>query len=173
MSDEKLHSSFRHTPVLRLEDVRRGRTTQNADVEPVRIKVEIACNEDVGQTIQSCITSELEQARCLVVADEKPDWILSVIAFRYRTLVELSIVLRRLFRSTVPGTEVERVDSDGRAVLREGGWLYESLRFHGLFGVREPELKQFLAQLVGQFKAAHWDTHNQTRSREGYAMKSD
>ncbi len=123
MSENTNPSRTDHPPVLQLEEIRRARKSPDANPQLVRIKVEVACDEPVGAIIRNRLASTFESKGCLVVADDKPDWILSVIAFGHGNLVELSIVLRRLFRSTVPGTEVDEVDAEGRTRLREGGWL--------------------------------------------------
>ncbi len=165
MGDETTRSNSNLKTVLQLEDLRRAKKEQNDYVLPIRIQVEVQCGEPVGKVIRECVSTAFESAGCVVVGDDKPDWILSVIAFSHGDLVELSIVLRRLFRSTIPGTEVESVDSRGMAHLRPGGWLYESLRFHGLFGVRKSGLEPFLARLVKDFAVQHWN--NQTHKKSG------
>jgi len=62
-----------------------------------------------------------------------------------------------MFRSTSPGSELEGWDDQGNAKLKDGAWLYESLRFHGLYGVRKMELANFLKGLIGEFNAKHWN----------------
>ena len=98
---------------------------------------------------------ELRRVGCTVVEHEEPGWIYSVIAFQYGDSIELSIVLRQFFHSTRPGTEVDRVKPDGRICLRSGAWVYESLRFHGLFGVARSELEGFLADIAAEFGHQH------------------
>lgn len=166
MSKNSNPSANDHPSVLHLEEVRRTKKSPDPNSQPVRIKVEVACDEPTGSIIRNRLGSTFESKGCLVVADDKPDWILSVIAFAHGNLVELSIVLRRLFRSTVPGTEVEEIDAEGRTRLREGGWLYESLRFHGLFGVPRMELEAFLAQLVADFAKRHWESQIPATQRQ-------
>jgi hypothetical protein len=164
MGDETTGSHNNPQTVFRLEDLRKSKKDQNVKPLPVRIHVEVACREPVGKEIQDCATAAFESAGCLVVGNDKPDWILSVIAFSHGDLVELSIILRKLFRSTLPGTEVESVDTWGKARLRSGGWLYESLRFHGLFGVPKGELGPFLARLAKDFAVQHWDEQTHKKS---------
>jgi hypothetical protein len=167
MSEETTHSSGNRKGIFRLDELRREKELKIRHKPQVRVKVEVMCREQIGRIIQQFIVSELESRGCLDVQDDKPDWILSLIAFSHGEMVELSIVLRALFRSTTPGTEVDRIESDGNVVLREGGWLYESLRFHGLYGVPRADLGRFLGQLVSEFKAEHWDPNNTHESRVG------
>ncbi len=165
MSDETRRPTDNPKTVLRLEDLRKAREEQNKDVLPARVQVEVSCREPVGEVIKNCVSAAFESAGCLVVGDDKPDWILSVIAFNYGDIVELSVILRKLFRSTIPGTEVDGVDSSGKVHLRPGGWLYESLRFHGLFGVRKGDLAPFLEKMAKDFAAQHWDKETHKKSR--------
>jgi hypothetical protein len=137
--------------IFQLEALRKAKQEDDARKASGRVKVEVACRESVGEFIQDRFSAAFESVGCAVVGDDKPDWMLSVIAFSAGNLVELSIVLRRLFRSTVPGTEVEHVDAEGAARLRAGGWVYESLRFHGLFGVPTAELGTFIDRTVRDF----------------------
>lgn len=158
MSNEAIESRRNHPAVVKLDDLRRLRERQEGYVPPIPVRVEVACHEEVGLTIQSCMGAALESLGCRVEEEKDPDWVFSVIAFSHGELVELSIILRRLFRSTRPGTEMEPVDSQEEGDLRKGNWLYESLRFHGLFGVRRPELHQFLEKLANDLAAKHWNT---------------
>lgn len=167
MSDKIDPPALSRPAVLQLEEVRRAKKSHDGTLPPVRIKVEVACEEPVGETIRNRLASTFESLGCNAVGEDKPDWILSVIAISYGDLVELSIVLRRLFRSTVPGTEAEGLDSEGRVLLRQGGWLYESLRFHGLFGVRRPELDSFLAKMAADFATRHWKGRIRRRGAAG------
>jgi hypothetical protein len=137
-----------------LAERRRAKEHEKLSFSPVRIRIEVACREDVGGHIESCLMKELNRTGSLVVRDDRPDWMLSVIAFSAGRMVELSIVLRKFFRSTSPGTEMSD-QQDGPAALRGGGWLYESLRYHGLFGVSRSELEAFLTGLVREFTAEH------------------
>lgn len=174
MNDETTHARGNRNGIFRLDELRRNKKSKETRIPPVRIKVEVACRERVGETIQRLIASELEAKDCLVVQDDKPDWILSMIAFSHGELVELSIVLRALFRATTPGTEVDRVEPDGNVILRQGGWVYESQRFHGLYGVPRADLERFLARVVREFRSEHWDpdNSNQSESERGRAGRS-
>jgi len=128
---------------------------KNALPKLVRIKVEVTCRQEIGETIKRVIGSELRARGYLVDDYDKPDWILSIIAFLHGDLVEMSILFRKLFRSTTPGTEVDLDDSEGHVGLRRGGWLYESLRFHGLFGIPTAELDGFSERLVKELATEH------------------
>ena len=63
----------------------------------------------------------------------------------------MSVVLRRLFRSTSPGTEMVKESGSDRETLRKGGWVYESLKYHGLHGVPKLALGDFLKDLALEF----------------------
>lgn len=166
MGDETTRSNNNPGTVLRLEDLRKAKHEQNDHDLPARVHVEVTCREPAGELIRKRVSQVFESTACLIAADEKPDWILSVIAFGQGELVEMSIILRRLFRSTLPGTEVESLDSCGNARLRPGGWLYESLRFHGLFGVRKDDLEPFLTRLATDLATQNWgeQTHKTAAS---------
>lgn len=151
MKDDASRSNLGSVSILQLNALKKARQEQSNQAPHARVKVEVACTEPVGKLILDRFSADFESMGCLVVGDDKPDWILSVIAFSAGDIVELSIVLRRLFRSTLPGTEVENLDSDGTPRLRAGGWVYESLRFHGLFGVPRAELASFIGQMVRDF----------------------
>jgi hypothetical protein len=118
----------------------------------VRVMVEVACNEPVGEKINIGLARELGDLGYVVVSDHRPDWVFSIIAFQHGSLVELSVVLRQLFRSTAPGTEMLTSDCAGNGVLREGGWVYESLRLHSLHGVPTSQLSNFLKSLAKEFE---------------------
>jgi hypothetical protein len=162
MSESKTTSDSRNATVLHMDDRRRGAKSRDALPEPVRIKVEVACHDVTGQTIKAVIGSKLESHGCILVESDKPDWVLSIIAFSHGDTVEMSIILRRLFRSTAPSTEVEQVDEERRVGLRQGGWLYESLRFHGLFGVPTADLDCFFERLVKDFANENWKQPSST-----------
>jgi hypothetical protein len=163
MSDERKNSGRNHATVLKLDDLRRARERRDGYFPPIRVKVEVACHEEADLAIERRMRAALGSLGCRVGGEDEPDWVLSIIAFSYGDLVELSIVLRRLFRSTFPGTEMARVDSKELGDLCQGKWLYESLRFHGLFGVRRAELNQFLARLANDLATKHW--HTETRKQ--------
>jgi hypothetical protein len=130
-----------------------GRTCRKKNA--VRVQVEVACNEPVGENIKSWLTEELGKLDGVVVVDRGPHWVLSIIAFHYGHLVELSLILRQFFRASKPGTEKgTSTPSDGKA-LKPGAWVYESLRFHGLFGVWADELKGLLASIAEEFGKNH------------------
>ncbi len=155
MSEQTMRRNSENANVVRLTDRKATERFKNAARKLVRIKVEVTCHHDFGETIQRAIGSELRVRGYLVDDHDKPDWILSIIAFRHGDLAEMSIIFRRLFRSTTPGTEVDPGDSEGYVGLRQGGWLYESLRFHGLFGVPTAELGGFSERLVKELAAEH------------------
>jgi hypothetical protein len=140
-----------HRRVVQLDEYRRGETRkQKTDVSP-KVQIEVVCNEPIRDRIKSLLAEELRRVGCAAVDHEEPGWIYSIIAFQHGESIELSIILRQFFRSTRPGTEVDRVESDGRICLRSGSWVYESLRFHGLFGVLQSELESFLADIAAEF----------------------
>ena len=148
MSNDTTESYAMPPAIFQLEALKKAKQEDIARKAKGRVKVEVACREPVGKFIQERFSAAFESVGCVVVGDDKPDWILSAIAFSAGNIVELSLVLRRLFRSTVPGTEIEHVDAEGAAQLRAGGWVYESMRFHGLFGVPTMQLGAFIDQTV-------------------------
>ncbi len=162
MSERKTTSDSRNATVLHMDDRRRGAKSQDTLPESVRIKVEVACHDFRGQTIKAAIGSKLKSQGCILVESDKPDWVLSIIAFSHGAAVEMSIILRRLFRSTAPSTEVAHVEEERGVGLRQGGWLYESLRFHGLFGVRTADLASFFERLVKDFANENWKQPSST-----------
>jgi hypothetical protein len=117
--------------------------------------VEIACNDAIGEDIKMRLTRDLEESGRVKVSDDRPDWVFSIIAFHQYNLVELSVLIRQFFRSTAPGTEMAISGSSGQAVRRKGGWSYESLKYHGLHGVPQPELGDFLKNLAKGFVDQH------------------
>jgi hypothetical protein len=155
MSEQRIRRNSENANVLQMRDRRTPDMFKNALPNLVRIKVEFNCHQDIGETIKRAINSKLKARGYLLDDYDKPDWILSIIAFRHGELVEMSIIFRRLFRSTTPGTEVELVDSEGHVGLRQGGWLYECLLFHGLFGVPAAELEGFSERLVKDLATEH------------------
>jgi hypothetical protein len=161
MSENRMTSDYQNKSVLQLEDRRTLGKSKNALFESVRIKAEIDCHESTGKTIKNAIYSKLTSHGCLIVDYEKPDWVLSVIALSHGTMVQMSIILRKLFRSTTPGTEVDHVDSKDQIRLRKGAWLYESLRFHGLYSVPIAHLDHFFEKLLAELSAEHWKDPSQ------------
>jgi hypothetical protein len=155
MSEQRIKRNSENANVLQMKDRRTPDRLRNALPNLVRIKVEVTCDQDIGETIRGVIGPKLRARDYLVNDHDKPDWILSIIAFRHGEQVEMSIIFRRLFRSATPGTEVELVDSEGHVGLRQGGWLYESLLFHGLFGVPAAELESFSERLVKDLASEH------------------
>lgn len=121
----------------------------------VRVQVEVACNEPVGENIKSWLTEELGKFDRVIVLDDGPDWVFSIIALHSGQLVELSVILRQFFRASEPGTEHDTSTPSGRQTLKPGAWVYESLKFHGLFGVRTTEFKGFLASMAEEFGKNH------------------
>jgi hypothetical protein len=116
-----------------------------------RVEVEVACNEPIGEDIRKGLTEEFGKLDGVIVVDEAPDWVYSIIAFHYGQLVELSVVLRQFFRASKPGTEQDTSTPGGGKTLKSGAWVYESLRFHGLFGVQAADLKGLLASMAEEF----------------------
>jgi hypothetical protein len=115
------------------------------------VMIEVACDGPIGADIKSCLTGHLEESGYVTVSDDRPDWVFSIIAFYHGDLVEMSVVLRQLFRSTSPGTEMVKESGTDRETLRKGGWVYESLRYHGLHGVPKQNLETFLKGLAKEF----------------------
>jgi hypothetical protein len=115
------------------------------------VMIEVACDGPIGADIKSCLTGHLEESGYVTVSDDRPDWVFSIIAFHHEDLVEMSVVLRQLFRATSPGTEMVKESGSDRETLRKGGWVYESLKYHGLHGVPKMALGDFLKGLAHQF----------------------
>ncbi len=142
-------------PIIELNKHRKRGSVAGAASGCVTAMVEIACDGAIGAVIKSCLTRHLEESGYVTVSDDRPDWVFSIIAFHYESLVEMSVVLRRLFRSTAPGTEMVKAGGADREMLRKGGWVYESLRYHGLHGVPETALEDFLKRLAKEFASQH------------------
>ncbi len=121
----------------------------------VTVMVETASDDAIGSDINICLTRCLQESGWVTVSDDRPDWVFSIIAFHQYDVVEMSVILRKLFRSTAPGTEMAISDSSGQAILRRGHWVYESLRYHGLHGVPRGNLEIFLKGLVDEFTSQH------------------
>lgn len=141
---------------IELRDYRK-RGSARASRRCVRVMVEVACDGPIGEDIKLRLTRRLEESGNLVLSENCPDWVFSIIAFDHGYLVELSVVLRQFFRSTAPGTEMAINELSGQAVRRNGGWVYESLRYHGLHGVPRPDLEDFLKGLAEGFISQHLD----------------
>jgi len=166
MSEQKTKPDSESANVVQMKDRRTPDRFETVLPNLARLKVEVTCHQDIGEDIRTVIGSKLRALGYLVDHYDKPDWILSIIAFRHGELVEMSIILRELFRSTTPGTEVESVDSEGHVGLRQGGWLYESLRFHGLFGAPTAELDGFFERLVMDLATEHMSRARPRRARQ-------
>jgi hypothetical protein len=121
----------------------------------VRVQIEVSCSQPVGEDIKKGLTGELGKLDGVVVVDRGPDWVFSIIAFHSGGLVELSVILRQFFRAGKPGTEGGAGTPSDEKTLRPGAWVYESLRFHGLFGVRVADLKGLLGSLAEEFGKNH------------------
>ncbi len=147
--------------VLRLDGRKRRERISERSRGSVKIAVETACRADEGPVVRAGVISHLERLGHSVTVVSEADWVLSIIAFRHGSVMELSIVLRMMFRSTLPGTETVTSDGDDPMTLREGGWRYESLRFHGLFGIPETDLDRFFAKFLQDLSEKHW-THCHT-----------
>ena len=143
--------------VSSIRDFKQRKNDHLAKEKGFTVKMEVTCEGPVGGEIQNIVKSELEKLGCTVHGLSNADWVISIIAFSYYETVEMSILLRRLFRSTSPGSELKGLDDQGNTVLKEGGWLYESLRFHGLYGVKKMELESFFKGLLEEFRSAHWN----------------
>ncbi|HTY23285.1 MAG TPA: hypothetical protein VMC85_09155 [Desulfomonilaceae bacterium] len=136
-----------------------------ASCRDVKVMVEVASDGPIGEDIKIRLTRHLEESVSIAVSDYSPDWVFSIIAFDNGNLVELSVVLREFFRSTAPGTEVAMSDSSGQTVLRKGGWVYESLRYHGLHGVPKPRLGDFLKALAEGFLSQHLNLSREAKKQ--------
>ena len=137
--------------VIELGNCRKGRSVAGASSGLVNVMIEIACDGAIGAEIKRCLTRHLEESGCVAVSDDRPDWAFSIIAFQHEGLVEMSVVIRRLFRSTAPGTEMVKDSGADQETLRKGGWIYESLKYHGLHGVPQMALGDFLKGLAHEF----------------------
>ncbi len=102
------------------EGIERTRRKSNA----VRVQVEVACNEPVGENIKIGLSEELGKLDGVVVVDSEPDWVFSIIALHYGHLVELSVILRQFFRASKPGTE--------QGTSAPGEWNFAETRRLGL-----------------------------------------
>jgi len=118
---------------------------------PERVQVEITCGQAMGEAVKRGLEQELISLGGVKIVEDSPDWVYSIVAFHKGQLVELSVILRRFFRASKPGSE-RMSDAEGDCgKVKPGAWVYESLRFHGLFGVRVPELKQLFESIAHDF----------------------
>lgn len=141
--------------IFDFEEHRKSVAAEKSSRKSTRVMIEVACNEPVGADIKSCLGKHLEELGHVVLADQRPDWVFSIIAFSHTNLIELSVVLRHFFRSTRPGTEIVKAEGADHEMLREGGWVYESMKFHGLYGVPDQDLEGFLGFLAKEFGRQH------------------
>jgi len=155
MEIDRKSSAEQPATIIELGDCRKRGATSKSSRGCVDVMVEIASEDAIGEEIKSCLTKNLEQTGCVNVSHDRPDWVFSIICFEYGNLVEMSVVLRQLFRSTAPGTEMVQADGSDQAVLRKGGWVYESLKYHGLHGVPKIALADFLKSLASDFTSRH------------------
>jgi len=130
-----------------------NRTNRKKDA--VHVQVEVSCNEPAGEDIKRGLTEELGKLDGVVVVDSGADWVFSIIAFHCGHLVELSVILRQFFRASKPGTEQDTSASNGASKVKPGAWVYESLKFHGLFGVQVSDLRGLLESLAEEFGKDH------------------
>jgi hypothetical protein len=151
MNDQRDNCLPIHRAVVKLDEYARGEARKHKKGASPEVQIEVVSNEPLRERIKSLLADELLRVGCVVTEHGEPEWIYSIIAFQHDESIELSIILRQLFRSTQPGTEVDKVESDGRICLRPGSWVYESLRFHGLYGLTEYQLGSFLADIAAAF----------------------
>ncbi len=141
--------------VIELGACRKNFPPSKPSREHAKVMIEIACETSIGDEIRNCLIKKLEQTGCVTISHYRPDWVFSIICLEYGNLVEMSLVLRELFRSTTPGTEVIKASGADQGMLRYGGWVYESLRYHGLHGVPKIGLGDFLKSLAEEFTIRH------------------
>ncbi len=151
MEDKFSRTENTNGRVLHISSYKEGLDRTSRKKNTVRVQVEVACNEPIGEDIRKGLTEELGKLDGVIVVDEAPDWVYSIIAFHHGQLVELSVVLRQFFRASKPGTEQDTSTPGGGKTLKPGAWVYESLRFHGLFGVQAADLKGLLASMAEEF----------------------
>jgi hypothetical protein len=141
--------------IIELGNRRKHGAVSRSSSECPNVMVEIASEGAIGEEIKSCLIKNLEATGCVNVSPDSPDWVFSIICLEYGNLVEMSVVLRQLFRSTAPGTEILQTDRSDQSTLRKGGWVYESLKYHGLHGVPKLALADFLKSLANDFTSRH------------------
>jgi len=155
MEIDRKSSPEQTSTIIELGDCRKHGAISKSSPRCVDVMVEIASEDAIGEEIKSCLTKNLEETGWVYVSPDRPDCVFSIICFEYGNLVEMSVVLRQLFRSTAPGTEMVQADGSDQAVLRKGGWVYESLKYHGLHGVPKIALADFLKSLASDFASRH------------------
>jgi hypothetical protein len=155
METERKSSPEETSTIIELGNCRKRRVIGKSSGGCVDVMVEIASENVIGEQIKSGLIKNLEETGCVKVSHDRPDWVFSIICFEYGNLVEMSVVLRQLFRSTAPGTEMVQADGPDQAMLRKGGWVYESLKYHGLHGVPKIALPDFLKSLADDFTSRH------------------
>ncbi len=143
------------TKIVELGNCRKHGAVSKSSSECPNVMIEIACEDSIEDEIRNCLTRNLEETGCVSISHDSPDWVFSIICFQYGNLVEMSVVIRQFFRSTVPGTEMSQCGGSGQASLRKGGWVYESLKYHGLHGVPKIALADFLKNLANEFTSRH------------------
>lgn len=153
-TDQELSAEGTAT-IIKLGDCRKCGPVNRVSSRRVAVMVEIASHDAIGEDIKMCLTRDLEESGRVTVSDDRPDWVFSIIAFHQYNLVEMSVVIRQFFRSTAPGTEMAISGSSGQSVRRNGGWIYESLKYHGLHGVLKTDLEDFLKNLAEGFVNQH------------------
>jgi len=141
--------------ILELGNCRKQGTLRKTPSGCPNVMIEIACEDSIGDEIRKCLTRNLEDTGCVSISHDHPDWVFSIICFQYGNLVEMSVVIRQFFRSTRPGTEMPETGESEQAGLRKGGWVYETLKYHGLHGVPKMELANFLKNLANDFTSQH------------------
>ena len=155
METDRKSSAEETATIIEIGNCRKHGAVNRSSSECPNVMVEIASDDAIGEEIKSCLTKDLEATGCVNVSPDRPDWVFSIICFEYGSLVEMSVVLRQLFRSTAPGTEMLQTDGSDQATLRNGGWVYESLKYHGLHGVPKIALADFLKSLANDFTSRH------------------
>jgi hypothetical protein len=155
METDRKSSPDETATIIELGDCRKRGVISKSSPRCVDVMVEIACQDAIGEEIRNCFVRNLEETGCVKLSHDRPDWVFSIICFEYGNLVEMSVVLRRLFRSTAPGTEMIHADGSDQPMLRMGGWVYESLKYHGLHGVPKMTLPDFLKGLADDFASRH------------------
>ena len=141
--------------IIELGNCRKRSSVTGVSSGRVIVMVEIACDDAIGEDIKICLTRHLEESGYVNVSDDRPNWVFSIIAFHHGNLVQMSVILRRFFRSTAPGTEMVKAGEPDQEMMRRGGWVYESLRYHGLHGVPKMALEDFLKGLAKEFTSQH------------------
>ena len=155
METDRKSSAEETATIIELGNCRKHGAISKSSRGCVDVMVEIASEDAIGEEIKSCLIKNLEETGCVNVSHDRPDWVFSIICFEYGNLVEMSVVLRQLFRSTAPGTEMVQADGSDQPMLRKGGWVYESLKYHGLHGVPKIGLPDFLKSLADDFTSRH------------------